>query len=190
MPLTSSNKFRVEVTLDQTAFTQVNRRLRALGEKHASLAMRRAFRKWTTLGKKTMSALAPYGRRGSTEVVRGQVRPNPHIRDAVASKVKGWRKGQVVWAGIGIREIPRSYATPHWYARWVEFGHALKRRPSEGTMALRAARGERNVRSTVTVGKVQGRFFMTKTLSAISGRVVPMLEAEIDKEVEKIFGRP
>ena len=187
MPSTSSNSFRVEVTLDEASLKRTNLRLKALGEKHAGLAMRRGFRKWTTLGKKTMASFAPYGRSRSVETVRGQPRPNPHIRNAVAAKVKGWRKGQVVWAAIGIREIPRSYATPHWYARWVEFGHAIKVRPSEGVMAMRRARGETRrsaIGASVQVGTVRGSFFMTRTLAAIAPKLVPLLEAE------KLFGRP
>lgn len=188
----SSNKFRVEVQLDDKALSLVNKRLRALGDKNAGLAMRRAFRKWTTLGKKTMASLAPMGRPGPTEKVRGAERPNPHIKKAVASKVKGWRKGQVVWAAIGIREIPRSYVTPHWYARWVEFGHDIKRAPGQAVEQARRARGETRrsaIRATVTVGKVRGRYFMTRTLQAVSPQLIPMLDAEIDKEAEKIYGR-
>ena len=193
MRSTSSNRFRVEVELDEKELRRVNLALRSLGDREGPLAMRRAFRKWTNLGKKTMSALAPYGRNSSTEKVRGQARPNPHIRDAVSAKVKGWRKGQILWAAIGIREIPRSYATPHWYSRWVEFGHALKRAPSSEIMAMRRARGairRREVRAAVTVGKVPGRYFMTRTLQAVSPQLIPMLNAEIDKEAEKIYGRP
>lgn len=189
MRSTSSNRFRVEVELDEKELRRVNLALRSLGEREGPLAMRRAFRKWTNAGKKTMAALAPYGRTSSTEKVRGQARPNPHIRDAVTAKVKGWRKGQILWAAIGIREIPRSYATPHWYSRWVEFGHALKRAPSPEMMAMRRARGairRREVRAAVTVGKVPGQFFMTRTLKTISPMIVPMLDVEIEKGIRKL----
>lgn len=189
----SSNRFRVEVQLDDKALSLVNKRLRALGEKNAGLAMRRAFRKWTTLGKKTMAALAPMGRPGPTEKVRGVVRPNPHIKKSIGTKVKGWRKGQVVWAAIGVKEIPRSYVTPHWYSRWVEFGHDIKVAAGQPIEQARIARGEtrrKAIRATVTVGKVRGRYFMTRTLQAVSPQLIPMLNAEIDKEAEKIYGRP
>ena len=191
MRTTSSNRFKVEVRLDDAELRRVNLRLKALGDREGPLAMRRAFRKWTTLGKKTMSRLAPYGRGNATETVRGTVRPNPHIRNAVASKVKGWRKGQVLWAAIGIREIPRSYATPHWYSRWVEFGHDLKAAPTEAIMQARRSRGavrRGEIRATVKVGHVKGSFFMTRTLSAISPMLVPMLDVEIDKGAAKLFG--
>jgi hypothetical protein len=178
--------FGLVVELDAKAIEAVNARLRTLGGEGATRAMRNGFRRWTKVAQKAVEAAAPFGRTSSVETVRGAERPNVHLKFAVATKVKGYSKGQVVWAGVGIKEIAGSYLTPHWYLRWVEFGHDIKRRSTDEERRMLLARGESaKLAKFRTIGKVKGSFFLTKTLKVVEPLAVPMLEEAIEREVSR-----
>jgi hypothetical protein len=180
----SSNNFKALVEIDGADIEQVNRYLRRLKTETASKALKRGIRNWTNLGKKTAKALAPVGPNRPTEKVRGTERPNPHIKDFVFTKVKGYSKGQIIWGSIGVKEIKGSYATPHWYLRWVEFGHAIKRRSTEAEAILLKSRGATKAEySKITIGQVRGTFFLTKALASISPRLLPIMQESIAKEL-------
>lgn len=182
----SSNKFTLLCEVSGRDIDAVNDRLLKLGRDGASRAMRNGFRKWTTFAKRLMVANAPFGRSNASEVVRGHRRLNVHIRNNVATKVKGFSKGRVVWAAVGIKEKRGSYDTPHWYLRWVEFGHALKRKPTSIEAGLMKSRGE-IVRKSTTVkyGHVKGSHFMQRTMNIAEFRLVPMVHEAIDKEIAR-----
>ena len=99
------NSFRMIVELDKKSVDEVNRRLKALGTVGAGRAMKNGFRRWSSIARKTVAAGAPMGRMTGTETIRGQVRPNVHLKFNVATKIKGYSKGLVVWAAIGIKDF-------------------------------------------------------------------------------------
>ena len=128
----TSRKFAVAAEIDSAAVRRINSALLNLSQKEAGLAMRRGFTKWGRFARATLAAAAPMGRATATEFVRGSVRPNVHLKFNVQAKVKGFRQGLVQWVAVGIKEIPGSYLTPHWYLRWVEYGHLIVRAVAEG----------------------------------------------------------
>lgn len=129
--------------IDAEAVKRINSALLNLGQKEAGLAMRRGFTKWSRFAKAALAAAAPMGRETATEYVRGSVRPNVHLKFNVHTRVRGFRKGLVQWVAVGIKEIPGSYLTPHWYLRWVENGHLIVRAvaPGEPTKMKKDADG-------------------------------------------------
>jgi hypothetical protein len=183
----SRNSFTALVEIDGAEIEMLNRKLRRLGDDLAPKALRNGFRKWTTLCKRTAKTLAPRGPSRPTEKVRGTERPNPHISDFITTKVKGYSKGRVVWAAVGVKEIRGSYATPHWYLRWVEFGHKIKRRATQAEQILLKSRGNEKKKeySRITIGEVRGTFFLRKTLSMCEPRLVPAVEDAIAAQIEK-----
>ena len=180
------NSFRMIVELDKKSVDEVNRRLKALGTVGAGRAMKNGFRKWSAIARKTVAASAPMGRMTGTETIRGVVRPNVHLKFAVATKIKGYSKGLVMWAAIGIKEIRGSYLTPHWYLRWVEYGHLLKRKATMIERNMIEARGGNGGKGAkMTVGKVIGKFFFTRAIPRVTPLVVPILSEAIDKEIAR-----
>lgn len=182
----SSNAFVAVLEINGADIESVNRKLKALGTDRAQKAMRNGFRKWTSRVKSAAKSIAPYGSASATEKVRGEVRPNPHIRDFIATKVKGFSRGTVVWAAVGVSEIRGSYATPHWYLRWVEFGHEIKRRATEEEAIRMVTRGERRRKNmTRTIGRVPGRFFLRSAAMATEPLLIPIMEQAIADQVAK-----
>lgn len=182
----SSNAFVAVLEVDGADIEAVNRKLKALGTDRAAKAMRNGFRKWTGRVKSAAKAIAPYGRNSATEKVRGESRPNPHIRDFITTKVKGYSKGRVVWASVGVSEIRGSYATPHWYLRWVEFGHEIKRRATEQEALRMVTRGERKRKNmTVRIGHVPGRFFLRSAAMATEPLLIPIMDQAIADQIAK-----
>lgn len=181
--------FAMIVELDRDAVRRINARLLELSEVDARNAMRRGFGKWTRAAKKIVEANAPFGRSNPTETIRGSARPNVHLKFNAATKVRGYRKGLVQWAAVGIKEITGSYLTPHWYLGWVERGHALARRATAGERAYAISRGE----TPKTAGrKVYGRVppnpFMRRSANQALTLVEPFLLPEIDKAVRNANG--
>ena len=155
----------------------------------AQKSLRNAFRKWTTMTKKVVAASAPYGRSGATEFVRGEKRPNVHIKNNIATKVKGYSKGTLIWAAVGVKEVRGTYVTPHWYLRWVEFGHDVKRKATMNEKMLLKSRGERiRKNTTIKIGHVKGQHFIAKAVTVCSPRLVPMVEDAIADQVLKEWG--
>lgn len=182
----SRNSFTAVVEVNGADIELVNRKLKALGTERAGKAMKSGFRKWTKKVANTVKMVAPLGNMRPTEKVRGEIRPNPHIRDFITTKVKGYSKGTVVWAAVGVKEIRGSYTTPHWYLRWVEFGHELKRRATAEESIRLVARGERRSRNMkMTVGRVRGKFFMRKAAIMAEVYLLPIMEQAIADQVEK-----
>ena len=102
---TLRNGFRLIVEIDGAEIEAVNRKLKALGDVRAANAMRNGFRKWTKRVATIAKAMIPQGKAAPTEKVRGEVRPNPHIRDFVTTKVVGYSRGKVIWAAVGVKEL-------------------------------------------------------------------------------------
>lgn len=168
------------------AVQRINAVLLSLPTKEAGNAMRRGFGKWTRAARKVVEANAPFGRATATEQVRGAVRPNVHLKFSGATKVKGYNKGLVVWAAVGIREIPGSYLTPHWYLRWVERGHAIKRAASKGEYEARIKRGDKKKdASKTTVGHVRPNPFIRRSAVQSLSLAAPLIEAEVQKAIER-----
>lgn len=182
--------FAVLVELDRDAVRRINARLLELSQKDAANAMRRGFGKWTKAAKVIVEQNAPFGRAASVEKVRGIVRPNVHLKFAGATRVKGYSRGLVVWAGVGIREISGSYLTPHWYLRWVENGHLIRRRATQLEMEARIKRGERKAEAAkTTIGRVPPNRFIRRSAQQSLGLAEPLLQAEITKAIAKANGR-
>jgi hypothetical protein len=187
----SRNAFAVTAEIDGAEIEDLNRRLRRLSVDRAGKAMKNGFRTWGKRYRQAVMALAPYGRSSPTEVVRGEVRPNPHIRDMIAVKVRGYRKGEVIWAAVGVKEVPGSYTTPHWYLRWVEFGHVIKRKSTEAEAILLKSRGytRKKEYGTIAIGNVPGKFFMAKALVQTQHLLLPMVEDALASQIEKEMTR-
>ncbi len=183
----SRNSFTALVEIDGAEIETINRKLKRLGDDLAPKALKGGFRRWTTLCKRTARNLAPRGRDSATERVRGQERPNVHIADFIATKVKGYSKGRVVWAAVGVKEIRGSYATPHWYLRWVEFGHKIKRAATMPEQILLKSRGNEKKKdySRVVIGEVKGAFFLRKTLQICEPKLIPAIEDAIAAQIAK-----
>lgn len=181
--------FAVVLELDKDAVRKINSALLGLPTKEAARAMRRGFGKWGRVAKKIVESNAPFGRSKATEFVRGSVRPNVHLKFAAGTRVKGYSRGLVVWAAVGIKEIPGSYLTPHWYLGWVERGHAIKRKATQLEYDARIKRGEtKKTAGKTTVGHVRPNPFIRKSAAQSLGLVAPMLEQEIAAELRKFNG--
>lgn len=181
--------FAVIVELDRRSVEQINHRLLQLPQQNASRAMRRGFGKWSRSARRIVEANAPFGRATPTERIRGSARPNVHLKFNAATRIKGYRKGLVVWAAVGIKEIPGSYLTPHWYLGWVERGHAIRRKSTDPERALMASRGYTPKEAKMfTVARVPPNPFMRRSAGQSLGLVLPMLQTEIDKEIRKVNG--
>lgn len=183
----SSNAFRVAVEIDGGDIDRINRKLSHLAVPTATKAMKNGFRAWFKKVRATARQLAPFGEAAATEKVRGKLQPNPHIRDNLTYSVKGYSKGRVVWGALGVKEIRGSYMTPHWYLRWVEFGHDVKRAATAPEQMLLKSRGERRYK-TITTGKVRGRFFIRRAYEANAYSLIPIMDQAIADQVLKEWG--
>lgn len=180
-------RFEVAAEIDDAAVRRINSALLKLGQQEAGKAMRRGFTKWSKAAKAAVSANAPFGRATAVEKVRGAVRPNVHLKFSAHAKVKGYRKGLVQWVAVGIKEIAGSYLTPHWYLRWVEEGHAIKRRGSDEYYRMQKARGNYGAKARMaTVGRVLPNPFMRRTAQAVMPLAEGYLAVEIEKEIAKV----
>lgn len=178
--------FATIVELDKDAVRRINAALLSLPTKEAGLAMRRGFGKWSRHARKLVEANAPFGRATATEFVRGSVRPNVHLKFSAATKVRGYQKGLVVWAAVGIKEIPGSYLTPHWYLRWVENGHAIKRKATGLEYEARIKRGStKKEASKTTIGTVRPNPFIRKSAMQSIQLAAPLIEAEVQKAIQR-----
>jgi hypothetical protein len=178
----SGNAFKVAVEIDGATIDELNRKFKQLAAPMGTKAMKSGFREWFKKTRAVAKAMAPYGRPAATEKVRGVNRPNPHIKDHMAYTVRGYSKGRVVWGGLGIRNRG-GYDTPHWYLRWVEFGHDLKRKATPNEAMLLKSRGERKM--TMSIGRVEGAFFLRKAYQMTAMRLIPIMEEAIAKQVAK-----
>jgi len=184
----SRTSFTAACEIDYGAMDRINAALRGMPEKTAGRALRNGFRAYTKLLKKTVESMAPMGRTSATEKVRGVERPNPHIKDNIATTVKGYRRGTLIWAAVGVKEIPGSYYTPHWYLRWVEFGHDVKRRATGPEMALLVSRGEQRKKNmTIRIGRVPGKFFLRTATAATEGWLTRFVEEALERQIQKEF---
>ena len=183
----SSNSFKMVMEIDGANVENINAALRRLAQKDATKAIKNGFREWTRVTKKSVIALAPRGRSSKTERVRGEVRPNPHLKANLTTQVKGYSKGQLVWAAIGIKEQKGTYNTPHWYARWVEFGHVLKRRATKEEELRNLTRGnvKKKERTVTVIGFVPGKHFIAKAYAINEIRLMPIMEEHIARMVAK-----
>jgi hypothetical protein len=204
-------KFAVAVEIDAATVQRLNAALLKLPADLSQKAIRRSFQKWSRGVKAKVAAAAPFGKAKPTERVRGVDRPNPHLKLNVSSKIKTYKKELVQWVAVGIREIPGSYLTPHWYLRWVERGHSTYRRigriprkirgpmgmvkPSDWEIRVREWEGKNAAeiaaaRKDGTISRsgfsrrvsfVPPNPFITRT-AATSFRIIePMVVAEVDK---------
>jgi hypothetical protein len=181
--------FAVVLTLDEAEVRRINSRLLQLPQKEAARAMRRGFGKWSRVAKRLVEANAPFGRSNATEMIRGQPRPNVHLKFAAGTRIKGYSRGLVVWAAVGIKEIRGSYLTPHWYLGWVERGHAIRRRATALEYEARVKRGEtKKTAGKTTVGHVRPNPFIRRSAAQSLGLVAPLLEAEVAKEIARFNG--
>lgn len=183
----SSNAFKVAVEIDGGDIDRINRKLSQLAIPTATKAMKNGFRTWFKKVRATAKQLAPMGDNKPTEMVRGQMKPNPHIRDNLTYSVKGYSKGRVVWGALGVKEIRGSYMTPHWYLRWVEFGHEVKRAATVNEQMLLKSRGERRFK-TIRVGRVPGRYFIRRAYEANAYALLPIMDQAIADQVLKEWG--
>ncbi len=184
--MSQRGSFALIVELDQNTVREVNHRLMMLGKEGGSRAMRNGFRRWTTHARKFIAKSMPMGRTSATEMVRGEVKANVHLKFNVTTRIKGYSKGLLVWAGIGIKEIRGSYLTPHWYMRWVEHGHDMKRRATDIEKGLMDSRGHKvGKNTTVTVARARGAKVFTRALPIVTPMVVPMLTEAVNKEIER-----
>jgi hypothetical protein len=179
-------KFALACEIDAASVRRINHALMQLSQKEASLAMRRGFSKWGRATKAYVSASAPMGRPSSVEYVRGAIRPNVHLKFAVATKQKGFRKGLVQWFGVGIQEISGSYLTPHWYLRWVENGHLIKRKSTKAEKAWEISRGASpKAAARRVIGRVLANPFMQRAANFMLPQAERFLVIECNKALEK-----
>ena len=182
----SRANFGFVVELNHADIDRVNAKLRALSDETAVKSLRNGMRAWLKVAKRTLAANTPRSRHGATESYRGWRVPNVHIQDNLVTKVKGWKQGRIQWAALGVKQVKGSIITPHWYLRWVEFGHDIKGKYSYAENIRRHSDGERMRKSDrKVVGKFPGRFFITKTYKVVSPLVVPLIEKAIDKQIKK-----
>jgi hypothetical protein len=178
--------FAVGVEIDDAALRAINARLLTLNERDARNAMRRGFSKWTGAVRRLLASSAPFGKTSATERVRGAVRPNVHLKWSIATKVKGYSKGLVTWAAVGVKRIDGSYLTPHWYHGWLENGHAIKRATTTAEKILLKSRGERGkALNTRVVGFSRPRQWMKRYQTVYPSLALQYVAPEIDKAVEK-----
>lgn len=177
----------VRAEIDGAAIDAINKRLAALEKDGAAKAMRNGFRKWGNITKKVVQANAPFGKAKATEKIRGVVRPNVHLKWNVITKVKGYAQGKVVWLAIGIKEIRGSYLTPHWYLRWIEYGHEVKRAASKYEQIVLKARGyeKKKEYSKVSVGRVAPNPFLRRSLGETRALLFPIMRQAIAKQLEE-----
>lgn len=192
----SSNAFKVAVQIDGEELDRVNRYLSRMAVPAATKAMKSGFRAWFKKVRATAKQLAPFGVNKATEKVRGQEKPNPHVRDNLTYKVIGYSKGRVVWGALGVKEIRGSYMTPHWYLRWIEFGHDIRRKPYEGYVEMgsqavlspytgEVRRYKRRKFTTAKVGRVPGQFFIRRAYEANVYSLLPLMQEAISAQMLK-----
>ena len=186
LPNFKGRTFAIGCEIDEQALKRVNAELLKLGTDDARNAMRRGLRKWSTFTKKTLEAAAPFGRATATEKVRGQVKPNVHLKWSVTTKAKGYRQGLVQWIAVGVKRIDGSYLTPHWYHGWLENGHAIKRATSTQEKILLKQRGERGKALNFrVVGRAAPRNWIKRYRNMLSAMAVQFIEPEVEKAVQR-----
>jgi hypothetical protein len=190
LPRSRRTAFAASVEVDDAALRRINSALVRLEVKDARNAMRRGLGRWSREGRRFMASVAPFGKTSSVEQVRGITRPNVHLKFNVATKVKGYSKGLVTWAGIGVKEIRGSYLTPHWYLGWVENGHNLTRSATTQEKILMKSRGERvGPRTKRVIGRVPGHPWMKKYRPLVQSAAVRAVEPEVEKAIRRFYGQ-
>lgn len=165
--MTSRARFDLVAEIDGKSLDAINAKLRRLAKVDAQSAIKKGFSRWTRDARKVVRSLAPPRSSGSTTMVRGKPVPNGHIRDSITTRMKGYRQGQIVWAGVGVKEQYGSYSTPHWYLGWVEYGHAIRRK-----------------RRGPQVGYVHGRAFLKRSIALLAPRLPGMVEEAISEVLD------
>lgn len=185
------NSFNISAEVNHADIELVNRELKRLATPYAAEAMKSGFRVYTRRVAKLATGLAPFGRPNPQEKVRGQIRPNPHIRNHITTKVAGYSQGRVVWAATGIKEKRGTYETPHWYVRWVEFGHRVRRKASAEEQLRARTRGETRKKEYGfrTVGTVKGAFFLQRAAQMASPYLLNDIQDAVAKVILKYWGR-
>lgn len=151
----SRKAFDIAATIDEQSLKALNARLRKLEKQDAQAAIKKGFRKWTRTARKVVRALAP---RKSNNPQGG------HIVNSITTRMKGYQRGQIQWAAVGVKEVRGSRDTPHWYLPWVEDGHAIRRR-----------------RRGPQVGYSVGRKFIKRAAQQLSPMLVPMVESALNE---------
>lgn len=186
LPNFRGRTFAIGCEIDERAIERINAQLLKLSQKDARNAMRRGFGKWGRATKKVLEANAPFGKASATEKVRGQVRPNVHLKWSVITKVKGYSKGLVQWIAVGVKRIDGSYLTPHWYHGWLENGHAIKRATTQAEKILLKQRGERGkALNFVQVGRSRPRNWIKKWRPVLSAMAPRYVEPEVEKAIKE-----
>ena len=162
--MTSSPKFVLAVKVDENDLRAVNARLESLATTDARKAIRRGFRRWMTEAKRVAKSLAPAKSKGSTVRVRGETMPNTHLRTSIVSRTRGYSRGAVQWAAVGVKS-GHNYP-PDWYLYWVEYGHAIRRR--------RRGRALANVAPT---------YFLRRTAQIMTPKLPAIVSAAVDEVV-------
>lgn len=177
----------ITAELDGNAVDAINKALKRLDAEGAPKAMRNGFKRWTTVVRKVVAKNAPFGRATATEKVRGVIRPNVHLKWNVVTKAKGYAKGRVQWAAIGIREIRGSYLTPHWYLRWIEYGHNVVRAATPQEQLRQRTRGAERRReySKLVIGKVAPNPFLRRSLGETRGLLFPIMRDAVDRQLRE-----
>ena len=181
------SKLAISVELDDAIVREINKRLSRLEGEGATKAMRNGFRRWTTAVRRVVAKEAPMGRLASTEKVRGATRPNVHLKFNVTTRIRGYSRGRVVWAAVGIKEIRGTYLTPHWYLRWVEYGHDIRRAATQREQAYAKARGAVRKREYgyVKTGRVEANPFLWRSFGMTRSLLLPMVVKAVDDQLEK-----
>lgn len=154
----SRKAFDIAATIDEQSLKALNARLRKLEKQDAQAAIKKGFRQWTRTARKIVRALAP---------AKSNKREGGHIASSITTRIKGYQRGQIQWAAVGVKEQRGSRDTPHWYLPWVEDGHAIRRR-----------------RRGPQVGYVVGRKFMKRAAQQLSPMLVPMVEKALNEVLD------
>jgi len=146
----SRKAFDISAEIDQQSLDALNARLRKLEKQDAQTAIRKGFRQWTRTARKVVRAVAP---------PKSKKREGGHIVSSITTRIKGYQRGQIQWAAVGVKEKRMSRDTPHWYLPWIENGHAIRRK-----------------RRGPQVGYVLGRKFIRRSAQILAPMLVPMVE--------------
>lgn len=185
------NSFNISAEVNGADIELVNRELKRLATPYATEAMKAGFRKYTTRVAKVAKTLAPFGNAAASEKVRGVERPNPHIRNHITTKVRGYSQGKVVWAAVGVKEKRGSYETPHWYLRWVEFGHKIRRKATAEEQLRAKTRGatKKKEYGFTTIGSVKGSLFLRRASQMAAPYLLNDIQDAVAKVILKYWGR-
>lgn len=163
----SRDSFKVALEMDKRTIDALNRRILDLGTKGAQRALKSGFRRFNLSVRASMKAFAPSETDHATEVVRGERRPNVHIRRSIIARVRTYR-GRIVWGGVGVAEVRKSYDTPHWYVPWVMDGHAIRGR-----------------RGGPPLGRAKPNRFIERAYAANKSRFLPTMVDAINEEIRR-----